>query len=171
MKLTLWSTAASAMGLNWWFLCSFESRHTRHTSCWSSWQNSLSLSPWRLQSAPLWPLSCKNVSHRFLNARLVGGSSLDDLLLRLDILWILWFPSTAADRLYRSCDYMTEQLGPWRCQCTQDKIYPPLASKPFSKSKYKSGASFPLVVTFPPNFTFTFRSLKNPVSFWVLLLF
>ena len=31
---------------------------------------------------------------------------------RLDILWILWFPSTAADRLYRSCDYMTEELGP-----------------------------------------------------------
>ena len=90
IKLTLRSTAASAMGLNWWFLWSFESRHTRHTSCWSSWQNSLSLSPWRLQSAPLWPLSCKNVSHRFFNARLVGGSSFDDLLLQtghsLDIL-------------------------------------------------------------------------------------
>ena len=60
---------------------------------------------------------------------------------RLDILWIRWFPSTAADRLYRSCDYMTEQLGPWRCQCTQDRINPPLTSKPFSKSKYKSSAS------------------------------
>ena len=32
---TLWSCAASSMGLNLWLKCSLESRHTQHTGCLS----------------------------------------------------------------------------------------------------------------------------------------
>src|SRR4029434_600608 len=30
---------------------------------------------------------------------------------RLDILWILWFPSTAADRLYTHCEHNVKMTG------------------------------------------------------------
>lgn len=82
-SLTLFSLTASLTGQNLWLLCVLESRHTKHTGCWSSRQKSLSFSLWRWQTdEDLSLLSCKKLSHRFFRTRFNGGSSLEDLLLQ-----------------------------------------------------------------------------------------
>ncbi len=81
------------MGLNVWLTCFSESLHTKHTGCLSSRQKSLSFSLCKLQisSDPderLSFLSFISESHKFFNARLRGGSSLEDLLLQTGHSWV-----------------------------------------------------------------------------------
>ena len=89
LSCSLLYCAASSIGLKLWLVCVLESRQTIHTGCWWSKQKSFSFSECRLQRASL-PAealssresSCNKASHRFLNAKLNGGSVFEDLLLQ-----------------------------------------------------------------------------------------
>ncbi len=90
---TLYEGTTSLIGLNLWFSCCSEVKHTKHTGCLSSRQKSLSFSLCKLQisSDPdeqLSFLSFRNDSHKFFNARLYGGWSLEDLLLQTGHSWV-----------------------------------------------------------------------------------
>ncbi len=92
-SLTLCDETTSSMGLNLWLSCFCELIHTTHTGCLSSRQKSLSFSLCKLQisSDPderLSFLSFRNDSHKFFNARLIGGWSLEDLLLQTGHSWV-----------------------------------------------------------------------------------
>ncbi len=93
ISLTLYDETTSSMGLNLWLSCFCELTHTKHTGCLSSRQKSLSFSLCKLQisSDPderLSFLSFRNDSHKFLNARLRGGTSFEDLLLQTGHSWV-----------------------------------------------------------------------------------
>ncbi len=73
--------------------CSLESRHTRHTACWSSRQKSFSFSLWALQTASppdedLGLRSCWKVSHMFFKARFNVGSFTVEISLHMGHSWI-----------------------------------------------------------------------------------
>ena len=75
------------MGRNWCPECFLEAWHTTHMGCLSSRQNSLSLSPCRLQSTSdppeaLWLFSFRKDSHKFLKDKFSGGLSNEDCLLQ-----------------------------------------------------------------------------------------
>ncbi len=90
---TLYDETTSLIGLNLWLSCCFESLHTTHADCLSSRQKSLSFSLCKLQisSDPderLSFLSFRNDSHKFFNARLIGGWAFEDLLLQTGHSWV-----------------------------------------------------------------------------------
>ncbi len=93
VSLTLHEGITSSMGLNVWLSCFCEFIHNTHTGCLSSRQKSLSFSLCKLQisSDPdehLSFFSFRNDSHKFFNARLTGGSSLEDLVLQTGHSWV-----------------------------------------------------------------------------------
>ncbi len=90
---TLYEGTTSLIGLNLWFSCCSEVKHTKHAGSLSSRQKSLSFSLCKLQisSDPderLSFLSFRNDSHKFCNARFNGGQSFEDLLLQTGHSWV-----------------------------------------------------------------------------------
>lgn len=136
-KLTLCSCTASPRVEKLWFRCCFASRHSKHTSCLSCQQKTLSFLLWRAQrlSAPSEHLSLFSFtrdSHRFFSVRLVKGSSwceeialqighsLDGLVLQnccTQALQMLWVQVRMTGSLK-----MSQHTGQWRSASIFDAI-------------------------------------------------